>query len=198
MELYHGSNVLIDDELVPHRAYKRADYKPRIYFADKIEVALLFSLNPIQSYLENINSTTRAHACSCHINFNSKPIKIYELYDGFFEELFNKSGYIYICDVSKSDVVVDGYEFYITKSCKIKERIKIENVLEELKKMQDKNLVQLVSRNSMDFNTWNRLEDHIASRAYACESKEEAQFFLSKFAGNNYILRDVKNKFNIS
>ncbi len=93
---------------------------------------------------------------------------------------------------------MNGYECYVTKSCKIKEKIKIENVLEELYKMQDENLVQLVSRESMDFNTWNRVEDRISTRASVCESKEEAQFFISKFAGNNYILRDVKGKFNMN
>ncbi len=50
----------------------------------------------------------------------------------------------------------------------------------------------------MDFNTWNRLEDRISSRAFACESIEELQFFLDKFAGNDYILRDAKAKFNIN
>jgi len=198
MKLYHGSNIKIDDVLVPHKAYQRADYEPRVYFSDKKEVAVVFSLNPIQSYLENINCNIKPNACSCHIDFNSIPIKIYELYDGFFEELFNKSRYIYVCEVPRKHVVIDGHESYTTKSCRIKEKIKIDNVLDELYKMQDKGLVQLVSRESMNFNAWNRLEDHIASRAYACESKDELQFFLDKFADNNYILRDAKAKFNIN
>ena len=198
MELYHGSNVEIEKELIPHKSYQRADYAPRVYFSDRKEIAMLFSLNPIQSYLENICCDKKPNACSCHIDFNSVPIKVYELYDGFFEELFNKRRFIYVCEVKDNELVLKGHEVYTTNVCKIKEKIIINNVLKELQKMHDLKIIRLIKWSEMNFDVRSLLEDRISSRASLCESKEEAQFFLEKFVNNNYITGDIKRKFGES
>ena len=183
---YHGSTVRIENELRPHKAFNRADYKPCVYTKEDKTLATLYAVNPIRAYFNDDSNEKGIPAFSAHFQHDAKPgepIKIYEIYKGFFEELFNRRAYIYV-------VEVDGEETEeISKNVPIKERICIENMFEYLKKLHEKGVIEIVNYENLPYDF---LFDKISSKISVAETQYEADFYMAKFP---QFKNDIPSKF---
>ena len=106
MKVYHGSPTKIQgDYIKPNKSFDLDSYEERVFVTEDYITALLYCVNPIKSYFKAKGIEADARTFSSYIEFDKKPIKIYELYEGFFEELFNTSAYIYISDVPNDRLI---------------------------------------------------------------------------------------------
>ncbi len=195
MKLYHGSNVYIIDELKPHLPFARRNYTPRICFGETYITALAYCINPVRSYAENIGRIADTiPAFSCHCRLTENPPKIYELYDGMFEELFNKPCYIYECEVDESKIITsrNGFEKYVEEPVKIDNVIVIDNYLDELKKHESLKKIVLVSYNSSTINT---LYDDLENKAVAVNTEVEKDFIENKCKNFCINIENCKRKY---
>lgn len=181
MILYHGTTVKIEKELCPHKAFKRDDYKTWVHLSKDKTMALLYAVNPIRAFYNDDNNKKGIPAFSVHFQHNVKhgqPIKVYEIYEGFFEELFNRKAYIYVADVSKSDFdKIDGFEVMVAKNVPIQNTLYIENVYGMLKKLEQTNVIDIVSCEKLPYDF---LYDHISTKISKIETQYEADFYLQK------------------
>lgn len=193
MILYHGSNIDIKDEyLKPHNPFVGYGYSERICFSTDENVALLYSINPIKSYLENLQAKEETiPAFSVHLKLNEKPYLIYELYEGMFEELFNKTCYIYKCDVDDSIVknANNGFEKYVEQKVDITKKIIVENCLQKLKELEKQgNLILKYFR----ADTVSTLYDELENKAYSVKTETERDFIENKCRDFNINIESVK------
>ena len=186
MRLYHGSSINIKDEyLSPHKPFKTYDYKSSIYFSDKIEIALLYSINPIMNYIKLNNKEEKANAFSSYFKYDRENniTILYECYKGMLNEVYNNPSYIYIVDVEESvaneHIEFNSYRFFTP--IKYLKKIYIPNVLDELLKLEKKDKIKIIRFEDMSFNVKNELYDSISDRANSCEHQCEIDFFKEKF-----------------
>lgn len=182
MILYHGTTVKIEKELRPHKAFKRDYYKPWIHLSKDKTMALLYAINPIRAFYNDDNNEKEIPAFSAHFQHNteqSQPTKVYEIYKGFFEELFKREAYIYEVDVSESDFVkVNGFEVMVAKNVSIQKTLYIKNVYESLKELEQTRVIDIVSYEKLPYDF---LYDHISTKISELETQYEADFYLQKF-----------------
>ena len=187
MKLYHGSSINIKDEyLSPHKPFKTYDYKSSIYFSDKIEIALMYSINPIRNYIRLNNKKLTPNAFSSYFEYDKKNdiTILYECYKGMLNEVYNNSSYIYVLDID--DTIANAYKdeehsYNFSKPQKYTKKIFIPNVLDELLKLEKENKIKIIRFEDMSFNVKNKLYDKISARANSCEHQCEIEFFKEKF-----------------
>lgn len=187
MRLYHGSSINIKDEyLSPHKPFKTYDYKSSIYFSDKIEIALLYSINPIRNYIKLNNKEEKANAFSSYFKYDRENniTILYECYKGMLNEVYNNPSYIYVLDID--DTIANTHKegdhsYNFSKPQKYIEKIFIPNVLDELLKLEKENKIKIIRFEDMSFNVKNKLYDRISDRADSCEHQCEIDFFKEKF-----------------
>jgi len=184
MKLYHGTTANISDEfLKPHKPFETYEYKPTIFFSNKLAIALLYSINPIRSYIQKKKLTGRANAFSNYFKYNKKENKVVvcEYYDGMLEEVYNERSFIYVINENNlnEDNETTSFEFYEPK--KYDEKIIIPNVLNELIKYEKANIIKIIRFNELTTDDKSLLYDAIADRANACENQCEIDFFKEKF-----------------
>lgn len=197
MKLYHGSLTKITDKyLQPNQAFALKDYLPRISFSKRYEVALLYALTPIRAFLKKKNLKVFSPQFSCHIDFSTNPITIYELYENMFLDLFQEKCYIYICDSPETLVeVTENQEYIVSTPQEIVDIIEIDNFFEELKNLEKKGLIQIQYFNDWDYHKHkNYIEDYVAYRIAYCNTKEELEFFIENFKGYSAIDIEIKKK----
>ena len=187
MKLYHGSSTNIEGQyLIPHLPFKTYDYKPSLYFTDKIEMALLYSINPIRNYIKINNKKGEANAFSSYFKYNDKIKKVilYECYKGMLDEVYNNPAYLYIYNIddTKANQYIEDTGYRFCEPIKFNEKIFIPNVLEQLKQLKDKNKIDIINFENLTFKDKYYLYDYISARANACESEAEVEFFKEKFA----------------
>lgn len=195
MKLFHGSCTNITDGILrAQEPFSKYGYTKRVCFSRDENAALLYSINPIKAYKEITHTEGIVHAFSVHIDFQHKPFKVYELYDGMFEELFNRPCYIYECDVDDSIVndANNGFEKYVEKDVYINRKITIDNYLQELKEKQNDNCVELVYFNE---NTVNILYDSLECKAVSVESIVERDFIEKKCCAFNINVEKCREAF---
>lgn len=193
MEVYHGSLTDITDEyLKPNQAFNNDLYKPWVYLSSSYVNALLYSVNPIRSYLLKNGYLYDARSFSAHIDFKQTPPIVYEIYDGMFEELFNTRSFIYVCDIDDCNVEGNNKEIKIENIVKIKKKIEIANFYEELLSMEKNDEVVLKRFNSWDTYQYNIfISDYISTKASSIETYGEIQFYQDKFPNNLEIQKIV-------
>lgn len=186
MIVYHGSPANIINEVIePSKAFNLDIYSKGVYVTTDKITALLYSVNPIKSYLNNHNLKSDSRAFTSHIEFQSSPIKIYELYEGMFDELFNKNGYIYTADEPEKDLISTESsvnEFFVERAVKIIDKIIINSVWKEICNLSKANEVEIIYYKNWDVA--NRLyffDRHVETRAEFCKTEEELKFFWDKF-----------------
>ena len=107
------------------------------------------------------------------------------MYEGFFEELFNTSAYIYISDVPNDRLIPTTSpisEYMVKGEVQIEEIIEIKNVWKELKNLLNNDKLEVVFYKDWDDKKrYIYFERNIETRAEFCKSEEELQFFLNKF-----------------
>lgn len=183
MELYHGTTIDITDGfLKPHKAFETYDYKPAVYFADKFEIALLYTTNPIKAYLQNQKRADKVNAFCNYFKVDEKENKVIvsECYAGMLEEVYDRQGYIYTfnCDSADKHKRFSVYEFL--EPVVFDKKLLIPNVLSELEKS---NNIIIKRFNDLSFVEKRNLYDSISERANACESQGEVDYFKEKFKG---------------
>jgi len=193
MILYHGSNIDIKDEfLKPHNPFVEYGYSNRICFSTDENVALLYSINPIKSYSENLQTKEEnIPAFSVHLKLNETPYLIYELYEGMFEELFNKTCYIYKCDVDDSIIknANNGFEKYVEQKVDITKKIIVENCLQKLKELEKQGNLNLMYFHA---DTVYALYDELENKAYSVKTETERDFIENKCRDFNINIESVK------
>lgn len=195
MKVYHGTLTNINDEyLKPHKAFNDASYKKCVYFSTSYINALLYSVNPIRSYLKICNDSQEARAFSAHIDFNKNPPIVHELYKGMFKELFNTTSFVYACNINNTQTQSSNKEIMFDGCAKIEEKIIITNFYKELlKEEKNKNVVlkRFEDWNSCEYN--NFIYDHISTKASQSETYGEIKFYKDKFANNTEIKKSIKD-----
>ena len=186
MKVYHGSPTKIQgDYIKPNKPFDLDSYEERVFVTEDYITALLYCVNPIKSYFKAKGIEADARTFSSYIEFDKKPIKIYELYEGFFEELFNTSAYIYISDVPNDRLTPTTSpisEYMVKGEVQIEEIIEIKNVWQELKNLLSNNELEVVFYKDWDYKKrYIYFEHYIETRAESCKSQEELQFFWNKF-----------------
>ena len=119
--LYHGSKYFIEDELEPRLSFA---CKKLVYATDNYFYALVRAGN-----FDMTKSLIRED-----YNGVNKPYQLVEVVPGAFGEVFNCKGYIYEVDDRTFVNSIDINEFVSESNVKIKKRIVIENVYEEILK----------------------------------------------------------------
>ena len=193
MKVYHGSLINIKGKyLKPNKAFNNNLYKPCVYFSTSYINALLYSVNPIRSYLKNCNDSCNARAFSAHIDFTKTPPIIHELYNGMFEELFNTSCFIYISDIDEVETQEANKEIVFEGKAIINEKIKIANFYQELlKEEKNKNIGLKRFKDWNDGEYSNFIYDKISTKASQSETCGEIKFYRNKFANNMEIQKSV-------
>ncbi len=186
MIVYHGSPVDIINEVIePRQAFNLDIYSKGVYVTTDKITALLYSVNPIKSYFINHNVNLDASAFTSHIEFGKYPIKVYELYEGMFDELFNKKGYIYTADEPEEDLISTESsvnEFFIERAVKIIDKIVIDNVWKEICNLSKSNIIEIIYYKNWDGSNRRYFFDrYVETRAEFCKTEEELKFFLDKF-----------------
>lgn len=196
MKLYHGSSFNIKCKyLKPHKPFDTDDYTIRVCFGTEYTTALAYSINPVRSYAENIGCCVKnIPAFSCHCDLKKDKPEIYELYEGMFDELFNKPCYVYECEVDDAIIKTanNGFEKYVEERVKIGNEIVIENCLSELKKQEQAGNIILVRYND---NTVNILSESIEHKAISIKTDIERDFIENKCGNFGINVEDCKRKF---
>lgn len=125
--LYHGSNHKIEYEIEPRVSF---DLKPLVYATDDYRYALLRSgkFDPEKFLIKE------------DYNGSEYPICLIEIAPNAFKEVFNTAGYIYLVNKDQFEPLRQN-EFVSIEPVKIKSRILIENVLEEILNSPDFKLI---------------------------------------------------------
>lgn len=184
MKLYHGSLIDIQDcFLQPRKAFDREDYITAVSLTENRTAALLYSANPIRAYFQDNNIVAQCGAFTCHINPLNDCVCIEELYEGMFDDVFNRSAFIYTCNVKANSVEKWYDEYRSTTPVLISQKEKIENVYILLKEFEKDGKVKLRRYSNVKEN-WIHFDDLMDSVVYRMSysaSPEEKQYFLSKF-----------------
>ena len=184
MKLYHGSLVDIQDcFLQPRKAFDREDYPTAVSLTENRIIALLYSTNPIRAYFQDNNIVAQCGAFSCHINRLNDCVCIEELYEGMFDDVFNRSAFIYTCNVKADSVEKWNDEYRSSTPVLISRKEKIENVYTILTEFEKDGKVKLYHYNDVKEN-WNHFDDlmdSVVHRMSYSASPEEKQYFLYKF-----------------
>ena len=145
MKVYHGTNVdlNIGEYLITQKVFNDFEYLKSVHFTDILEIAILYSINPIKSYCENRGISGKIRAFSQHINFNKTPIEICEIYKDMFNDLFNKPSFVYICEPKELTKFYCEHEYVSKENCKIIDKICIENLLTKLKDLEKDGKIKL-------------------------------------------------------
>lgn len=183
MKAYHGSLVDITDaHLKPNRAFSRPDYTNCVYISLSYTNALLYSVNPIKSFLDKTNRFLDARAFSAHIDFTQEIPIVYELYDGMFEELFNVRCFIYECEIEETQSNHHNQEIKIEHPVAIIRKIEILNFYQELISKEKAGEIKLIRFDDWEKSEYNNfISDIIACRATLIETEGERIFFREKF-----------------
>lgn len=199
MILYHGTTVKIEKELHPHKAFESAYYKEWVHLSKDETIAILYSVNPIRAFYNDDSGEKGIPSFSAHFQHDIKPgqpIKIYEIYKGFFEELFNRRAYLYVVDVDEKDFdnrndakCKDEFEVMVAKNIPIKSRKVIDNVYERLKGLKNDGKIEIVNYENLPYDF---LFDNISSKISVAETQYEADFYMAKFP---QFKNDIPSKF---
>ena len=119
--LYHGSNVYIEDTLIPHKSFH---YEPYVYATSDYFYAL------VRAGRFNANNLTLKE------DYDGLKHTLIELKENAFKEVFDSGGYIYLVDDSNFYTAEKCMpnEYISTKECKIVQKIYIPNLFEEINK----------------------------------------------------------------
>lgn len=123
--LYHGSKTEIQNELTPHISLEQI---PLVYATDDYDYALIRS----GKFIPGEILIREEHDNGKH--------SLAELEPGAFKKVFDRTGYIYEVDNSNFKYNY-GTEYISNDNAKINKTNKIENVLEEIKKNPNIELV---------------------------------------------------------
>lgn len=193
-KVFHGSMIDIQGEyLKPCQPFKRSDYDERVYFTSSKILALIYSVSPIRAYAENkhLDKSEFIPAFRAHVRIHpsiedcgNKQITCYELYNGMFDELFNRKSYIYECKLEgdykedRDDCCWVDHEVFILK------KREIGNALKEMEKIAFGGSFKLVKYYDISDEDRRFLIDQLDAKAAAIESMAERQFFEQKLATN--------------
>ncbi len=193
MILYHGTTVKIEKELHPHKAFESAYYKEWVHLSKDETIAILYSVNPIRAFYNDDSNEKEIPSFSAHFQYDIKPgqpIKIYEIYKGFFEELFNRRAYLYVVDVDKKDFDKEyKFEVMVAKNIPIKSRTVIDSVYERLMGLKNDGKIEIVNYENLPYDF---LFDNISSKISVAETQYEADFYMAKFP---QFKNDIPSKF---
>lgn len=182
MILYHGSSIDIRDKLKPHKAFERDDYDISVYFTDEKEIAILYSINPIRAYIKkHYGKNLMVSATSAHKMKMNGVWEVFELYPDMFKDIFSQQSYIYSVEIENDFMQKGEHEYVIPKEIKYKEKIVIDNLYNELIKLQEKGIVKLFSFSDLItqkyYLEYEHIENSLKYRAQFCKSQEERDFF---------------------
>lgn len=183
MLLYHGSARNIAKTLKPHRAFDREDYSPAIYFSDKKEIALLYAISPINTYIKkNFNIDIHCSATSAHICDLRNPLTVVELYPNMFEDIYHQNAFIYVSEIDEKELGNNGGSYYtINKDVDFIDKIEILDVFSELLKLKEQKIIKLLPFNKLDkwdtYFEYEHIITNLQTRKHYCKTDEEKQFF---------------------
>lgn len=193
MRLYHGSIVDIKSKyLKPNLPFLTKQYAPAIYFSDKYELALLYSINPIRAYIKRQKIKKDANAFSCYFRYDEQKVIVYECYKGMLDETYNNSSFIYVADIIVTEKHIDNTGYYFTEPIKYNKKLLIKNVLLELLELEKNNKIEIIRYEDLTRLDKNFPTDSLSSRANECETEAEILFFKDKFADNYEIQKYLK------
>lgn len=182
MKLYHGTTVKIEKELRPHKAFETNYYKPWVHLSKNKTIATLYAVNPIRAFYNDDNNELGIPAFGAHFQHNienERPIGVYEIYKGFFEELFNRKAYLYVADVCEEDFDKEnGFEVMVAKNVPIQSVIPIENVYKTFKELAKDGIIEIIKYEDLPYDY---LFDNVSTKVNQTKTQYEANFHLKKF-----------------
>lgn len=138
-KLYHGSKTKIDSFLKPNICYELNSF---VHATDNYEYALIRSGN----FDITKPRCREEHGIDSH--------ELCEIYEGAFEDLFDRPGYIYLVDKNDFDQFRET-EFVSRDEVKIVDTIYIENILDEL---NQSGRVKLIRTNDPEYEEyWSKI-----------------------------------------
>ena len=109
-----------------------------------------------------------------------------------FEELFNITSFVYICDVDEAKSRRGNKEITIEGKVMIKEKIVIANFYQELLKEEKNKKIVLKRFKDWDYYEYcNFVYDYLSTKASQSETCGEIKFYGDKFANNIEIKKSV-------
>lgn len=183
MKLYHGTSININEEyLKPHDPFpERDDYKTSVYMTDELLIALLYSINPLKIYFNDI-APEMIHPFSKQFDvLNYKIPHLFELYEGMFDEVYNRGSYVYIAEINNQKYTKDGHQYIFEEPVKINKKVYYENIFNELLKYQKENKLKIIYYK--EFKQRYEKDDILDSVKYLYENCNdyEKEFFHKKF-----------------
>jgi len=182
MKLYHGTDVNINDEyLLPHNPFPEiSDYKNSIYMTDELLIALLYSVNPLKIYFKDKDPNT-IHRFSKHFDvLNYKIPHLFELYEGMFDEVYNRGSYVYIAEITNQKYKNEGHQFIFEEPVKINQKVYYENIFNELLKYEKNNKLKIIYHKEYKKKYESDVFDSIKYLYDICNDYEH-EFFHEKF-----------------
>lgn len=115
--LYHGSNKLIEDKIIPHKSF---NYEPLVYATADLYYAL------VRAGKFNVNEPLLKE------DYDGDSYTLIELSEGAIEKVFDTDGYIYAVNRNEFSHTKDCMlnEFISTEPCDIINTFYIDNVLD--------------------------------------------------------------------
>lgn len=160
-KLYHGTKTLIKDGVLkPNICFELESF---VYATDNYEYALIRSGNfDITKF-----RVREEHEKDYH--------ELCEIYEGAFEELFDRPGYIYLVDRNDFKPLRES-EFVSEHEVRIIDTIYIENILDEINK-SDK--IKLIRTNDLEYEEyWSKIRG--GKQGYLHRKQESVNEVLSK------------------
>jgi len=182
MKLYHGTNANINEEfLKTHNPFpERSDYENSVYMTDELLIALLYSVNPLRIYFKDI-TPEMIHPFSKHFDvLNYRIPHLFELYEGMFDEVYNRSSYIYVAEITNQKYEKDGHQYKFKEPVKIKQKIYYENIFKELLQYEKDNKLKIIYYEEYKQKYENDMLDYIKDLYKYCNDYEH-EFFHKKF-----------------
>ena len=179
MILYHGSYKNIEKTLKPNKAFPLDDYENVVYFTDSKERAIAYAISPIDSYIKSqCGINIHCSAISAHMRDNNGVLEIMECYPNMFD-IYRNGAYLYVWngDIQPND----RNEYTTSNEVDFDEKIYIDNVFNELIKLEKMGKVKLYKYEDLDIwkthLQYEYLESGLQNRASYCSQKEELEFF---------------------
>jgi hypothetical protein len=161
--LYHGSKVSGIKTLYPSLSIHGQKY---VYLSTKKEVALVYTVNAIESFYEENNLTSdQAFHPWYSYGFSNGKLQLIEYYENALEETYKgKTGYVYLCEEpieDKSNQTNIFCAITTRENIRIKEEICIKDIYKEFLKLESEGIILIKRYKDLSPSQLQQVKDSI-------------------------------------